>query len=320
MLNRRSASTGIDVGTRSVKLVRVDEGPKGSRVTHWGHEEIFTEEADRSRAASQALNRLLSRLRLSRRSLGRVAVAIGSPDVILRQVNLPPLSEADLRRSLPFEARKHLPLENMPDAVLDFQVLGPARATNGSDAEGVAVLLVAAPRKAKDELLRILNGAGIEPDVIDVEPLPALNALLATRGASDHPEQPMALMDLGGLSRTLAVALPDGEIYIRNLKVPERVLSEENDADVGDLIRETGDTLRFLNVRRRDQSIGELHLCGGSSLSEWLKTKLSTALGVDVKAPDPFLGLELASSATPAPAEKVCMVSAVGLALWWQDA
>jgi Tfp pilus assembly PilM family ATPase len=179
--------------------------------------------------------------------------------------------------------------------------------------------MVAAPRKAKDELLDILRAAGLEPDVIDIAPLPALNALLRSRGTAAGGEEPVALMDLGGLSRVLAVALPGGEVYTRNLKRSGDGSAEGTDEDVTHLIQEAADTLRFLNVRRRGDPIREIHLCGGASLSDVLRERISGSLGVDVRIPDPFAGLEMTAASTPAPAERACMVSAVGLALWWQE-
>jgi len=41
-----------------------------------------------------------------------------------RQVEMPSLSEAELRSSLRYEARQHLPLENLGEAALDCQVIG----------------------------------------------------------------------------------------------------------------------------------------------------------------------------------------------------
>ena len=303
MGKRRGASTGIDVGTESVKLVRLESQNGTPRVTHWGAEPRPEGDSPRETMA-EALRALLRRLDLSARHLGEVATAVGGARCVVRQVTVPDLSEADLRKSLPFEARKHLPLENMTDPCLDFQILGPEALPEGQ--KGRAVLLAAAPRGERNDLLGALAECDIDPDVVDIHPLPAVNAVLAVRGPLDRA---VGVLDLGAASRNLAVVYPGGELYTRRLEVAGEANGELTQA----LVRHLGDTLRFLNTRHRERTLEELFVCGGHAAQTDLVEALALGLGITVLASDPF-GEATFSGDAPSSPERATLVSAAGLA------
>jgi Tfp pilus assembly protein PilN len=97
---------------------------------------------------------------------------------------------------VPFELESHLPFEH-EDAVVDHQVL----ATH----DGQALVLAAlAPKAAVREHLDALAAAGIEPRVVDVAALGALNLLADGNGGRtafvtlDHDRGMVALLEGGG--------------------------------------------------------------------------------------------------------------------------
>jgi type IV pilus assembly protein PilM len=341
--------TGIDLGHHAVKLVRLELSGVGTpRLTHWGVEEVSEPESDRPGARAEALNALLRRLGLRVRQLGRIASAVGGPDVYLRQVSMPRLTPELLRNALPYEAKKHLPLDSLVHPCLDFQLLNGTPAFEGRDAEKTQeVLLVAAPQARRDDVLEELERAGIQPEVLDAQPLPALNAVLAAyppeSGAGWH-----ILLELGARSSVLAAVLADGSFYSRPLDftgdaltrilkaeleldqaAAERVKRElrefERGAPVGlldspleILVREIRETLRFLTVRRRNLEPGRIFLSGGSGLLPGLRDTLADALGVEVVYPDPFQGVLAEPGSRPGPAESPWLIGALGLARWWE--
>jgi type IV pilus assembly protein PilM len=348
MLSRRSVVTGIDVGHQAVKLVRLENGgPVRLRLTHWGVEEIPATGDVTMQDRALALARLLTRLKLNPRQLGKVAVSIGGRDVYLRQASVPRLSPEDLRRALPYEAKKHLPIENVTQPCLDFQVLNGAQNHQGeADENTQEVLLVAAPEALRIQTLDVLERVGIHPDILDAQPLPTINAVLTAFPPPDDSGW-IVILELGAHSSVLAAVLPDGCFYSRPLEftgnsltaaIEDQLELDRADAEIlkrelggpdageGDalveasvraLARELEETIRFLKVRKRGYSVSKVYLCGGGALLHGLQEKLSEAIGVEVVRPDPFDDVA-SGNGRPDPSETPWLVGALGLARWWE--
>jgi Tfp pilus assembly PilM family ATPase len=312
--------TGIDLGTGTVKLAR-GEGDSCLRViTHLGLEDWDPAgSGDDVSRASGALRRLLSRLGLARGKLGRIATAVPGEESSIREVIMPPLTEAELRRALPFEARNHLTLDIMSDPVLDCQVLGPAPAAEPDGPEQVRVLLAAVPRERRDFPLQVLARLGLEPEVVDLEPMASLNALLGA-ARSIPPEQPLAVLDLGGRQAVLHITRCAGGFLSR--PVGPGVPSGAGDAtwstyadELATWIRET---MTFYRGRYR-QEVGSIHLAGGGALRPGLPDRLSQGIDQLVSLLDPSLGLKVEVGGEVAAAGAPRFVTACGLCRWWDN-
>ena len=233
----------------------------------------------------------------------------------MRQVVLPPLTEEELRRALPFEARKHLPLESLKEPCLDFQVVGDAPASDAAGAPGKEVILVASPRAHRDEVLRILDSVGIDPVAVGAEPLPAVNAVLdaypleAGNGAR-------VVLDLGAESSVLAAVAPTGDLYVRTMEFTCEGPADRSAEDCArNLAFELEETFRFLAVRQRVRQVTRVHLCGGGTLIPGLKERIADILGTELVPVDPLANIRTEGTA-PGAEDRVRLVSAVGLAAW----
>lgn len=316
MLSRRAATTGIDLGRHTVKLVRLEPGV-GDRpiLSHWGVEPVDRSVPDRMQARASALSALLRRVGLKSRQLGSVYSAVGGRDVCVRQVVLPPLTEDELRRALPFEARKHLPLESLKEPCLDFQIVGDAPVGEGGEAPGKEVVLVAVPRAQRDDVLRILDSVGIDPVALGAEPLPAVNAVLDAYPL-EAGNGVRVVLDLGAESSVLAAVAPGGDLYVRAMEFTCEGPAERSPEDCArTLAFELEETFRFLAVRQRIRHVARVHVCGGGALVLGLKERIAATLGVELVPVDPLVNIQVQGDAPPAE-DRVRLVSAVGLAAW----
>ena len=317
MFTRRSATTGIDVGLRTAMLVRTESTGSEPLVTHWGIER-FPESDGSAAATSEALSRLLKRLGLKPRDLGRVATAAGGTLAVVRQAGLPPLDLPDLKQALPYEARKHLPLDNIKKPGLECQVLPETALSETDRAEGkLPVLLAALPQTERAYLLESLAGCGVEPDVMDIHPLPEVNAMLAAHTPSVTDPVALGVLSLTDRAQAVAVVYPGGELYTRTLEQNGNPTLSE--AGIQHLIRQIGDTLRFLNTKNRTYPVREFFLCGWDAADEGLREIVATAIGVPMNLPAPFRGMRLQPPA-PEPSEGSLLAAAVGLSQWWREA
>jgi len=304
-----SIRTGIDFGATSVKLVRGAGRGRLDAVTHLGVEPVAGADAQ---AAGAALRRLLDRLGLRRSQLGRIAVAAAGPEIACREVSVAAMGKDTLARALPFEARRHLELETMVQPVVDFQVLGTIPDAHGADGQ-IRVLFAAAPRTVRDFPVEALRVAGLEPDVVDLEPLAALNALAGSGAIAGVGEHAVGLLDLGSARAMLHVWGPEGGLLSREVGPAAGVGG--GDVWSGGLTGAVRETIVFFRGRFRREVV-HLYLTGGGSAAPGLVEALGAALGLDVTVFDPLPGLALPGGDT---AEGPRYTVACGLCRWWDS-
>lgn len=207
MLGREAGAkrslVAIDVGTRAVHAVRAkNEGGtlvlEGFRVVHG---------VGRDTTVADALREVLE-LRLAREP---VAIAISSPEVTIRRIEVPPMTPKELREALPWEARRHI-AGLSDDAILDAQVLS-AQSSDGNGPMGV--VLVAIPRALYDEITDTTSTLGISTEFIDVGALAAMNAVLRDR--ADFVAGPVALLELSADVGWFSIFAPNDLTLFRDL-------------------------------------------------------------------------------------------------------
>lgn len=312
----RTIRTGIDIGTTSVKLVRGTGRDRVEVVTHAAIEEFGPVGPDGAAAAAgaaagAAVTRLLGRLGLRPKQLGRVATAVGGPELACREVAIAAMDDDILEQALPFEARRHLELDAMAHPVLDCQVLGPAPDQPGQ----LRVLFAAVPRAVRDVPVQALAEAGLEPDVVDLEPLAGLNAVLGAGGGVRGDEEAFGLLDLGGDRTMLSLWSPSGGLMSREiLAAADGVAGDPWNGGLTAGIRET--VVFYRGRYRRD--VGRLHLVGGGALRPGLADSLATALDLPVDVLDPLQGLSLEPAFTGDARDSGARLAvACGLCRWW---
>jgi Tfp pilus assembly PilM family ATPase len=319
-LSGKNARTGIHLETASIKLARGEGRWRVERFTHLGVEEIKRPEQGRDpAAAAAALARLLARLGLKKRNLGRIAVSIGGAETTCRQVVMPPLTEEEIARALPFEARKHLDLEGMESPVVDFQVMGPAGDSTAGPEQQQLVLFAAAPKAVRNYPLDTLRQAGLEPDVVDLEALAGLNALISSRPEQIENDGTAGLLYLGSDRSALHLWNRSGGLLSREIGggIPAND-SGHSGIDISrQLAPSARETLTFFQSRSR-RNLDRLFLSGNGAALPGVSENLSAALEIQVEVLDPLGNL----AAEARPRESVTLVparfaTACGLCRWW---
>lgn len=284
MFGAREIVTGIDLGSAAVKLVRIQKAASGHQLLNVGIAELTEgSDADWEARSTTALRELLAAQKLRSKELGMVVAGVGGPSVHLRQVEMPLLSEAELRSSLRYESRQHLPLENIAQAALDCQVIGD---TIVEKEDRQSVLMVGAPEPLVQARVRVLRGAGLEPEVVDAVPLALLNALSAGEPEAVAAGSTIAIIDLGRSSTALVLSRRGGVVYCR--QVPS--VSGNGKADPAQqaealtrAFRETAQFYGQLNTRR---PVDRIYLVGGGAREGDLTQRLGAATGIPAEVLD----------------------------------
>lgn len=138
-----------------------------------------------------------------------VHLAVGNQKVIVRNIDMPVMTEEELRGAIEFQAQDYIPIP-VEEAVLDFQIIGKGVAADGAPRQ--EVLLVAAQRAMIGMFTAAVKQAGLKVAGIDISSMALVRALIPPRSfLADVSEGPVcrAIADISSSVSTLVVAVDD---------------------------------------------------------------------------------------------------------------
>ena len=174
--NKKSkAIVGLDIGSSTVKAVEMKSAGKGYRVAAFGMEPVPPDSIVDGAiidgtAVADAIRRLFERHKFQTKD---VAASLSGNAVIVKKINLPMMTDAELADSIYWEAEQYIPFD-IQDVNLDYQVLSPAAGEGGSGS--MEVLLVAAKKDKIADYTGVIAQAGRTPVVVDVDVFALQNA------------------------------------------------------------------------------------------------------------------------------------------------
>ena len=213
-LLRKERAVGLDVGNGAVKALALERRRSEVVVVRRGVAPVETgDAADLGRAIHAAL--------ADAGADGEpVIAAVGGPDVVIRQLSLPPVPKA---RILPALELQHRELGLLPprEAVMDAQILRKSR----KDVAANEILSVSVPRPRLEERMRVFQQAAVNVMMLDVEPLALLNGAIHLTGL-DAGEL-LVLLTVGHQNSVLCLFSEQGPVVARYLDVGAESFSEQ---------------------------------------------------------------------------------------------
>jgi len=294
---------GLDIGSGFVKVVEVDHSGDQPEVVRVAMRPLLPDAIVEGEImdyglVSDAVQGLVMDMGIKKPD---VVTAIGGRDVIIKKIEMDRMKESDAREVIRWEAEKHVPFD-IKSVELDFQILDP-------DGEGLLmqVLLVAAKRELVDNKVGLLQDAGVNPVVIDIDAFALHNAF--QHNYPDSTEGIIALVNVGHETTNVNILengvpiltrdIPFGSRKIREDLQRERGLTAEQAEDVVQA-RETVHDLEgfvassadevavgierasaFLMTRGDGDSVGKIYLSGGGAripgMAETLGKRMNVA-------------------------------------------
>jgi type IV pilus assembly protein PilM len=123
-----------------------------------------------------------------------VAIGVANQKVVVRQVDLPWLPEAELKKSLPLQVQDFIPIP-VEEAILDYHAV--EEVTDDAGARLLRVLLVAATREMVLATVRTVTRAGLDPVLVDLTPFAVLRALVPAEEVGMASVPADAIVDVG---------------------------------------------------------------------------------------------------------------------------
>ncbi len=211
----KESIVGLDIGSRFIKAVEIEPTSNGWEFTNAGIIDA-PEDAVKDGVVMNITETAASIRNLLKESgikaTGAVSAISGS-QVIVRQVDFPTMTEEALRKSIKYEASRHI-TSSMDDSVVEFEILGPA------NNEGhMNVMLVAAPIEMVESRVKVIETAGLEPLAIDVEAFALIKSLVEFYSSDEFLQKTVAILDMGS-SNTDVNIMRKGEFALtRNIPI-----------------------------------------------------------------------------------------------------
>ncbi len=310
LFGRKKTSIGLDIGSGFVKVVEVDHSgtqPEVSRVAMRAllPDAIVEGEIMDYGLVSETVRGLFEQLGIKN---AEVVTAIGGHDVIIKKIQMDRMKESDAREVIRWEAEQHVPFD-IKSVELDFQILNPH-----DDGMQMEVLLVAAKRELVDNKVGLLQDAGINPVIIDVDAFALHNAF--EHNYPEAREGIIALVNVGHETTNVNILengvpiltrdIPFGSRRIREDLQRERGLTAEQAEDVVQA-RETVEDLErfvdasadeiavgierasaFLMTREDGETLGKIFLSGGGARVPGMVESLGRRMNVETRLVNPF--------------------------------
>ncbi|MDQ1445593.1 MAG: hypothetical protein QOI20_2057 [Acidimicrobiaceae bacterium] len=317
---------GLDLGTYAVRAVELQVGGQPTLVRFaqvtLPPGAIRDGEVADVGAVSAAIKRLWSEGGFKTK---RVVVGVANQRVIVRQAELPQMTEQDLRAALQFEAQELIPIP-VEDAILDSQILEELVSPDGEPR--MRILLAAAQRDMVRTHLAAVQGAGLSATAVDVIPFALVRSLFdRTTQSFTTDGSAEAIVCIGGgvtnvvvheqgIPRFVRVLLVGGddvtEAIARDLDVDlDSAEDLKRRADIGSgdaslaragqvvsdrlspLVEEIRGSLDYYLAQSQSSPIGRVLVTGGGSRLPGLMERLQSQLGGRVEPAHPLAGLKI---------------------------
>jgi type IV pilus assembly protein PilM len=185
---------GLDIGSANLKAVQVEAHKNSFRVVRAAQQKTPPGAVrdgvilDRD-AVAAGIRQMLKTAGIT----GNAAVmAVAGPTVVVRQITLPKMTEAALRKSARYEASKYISA-NIDDSAIAFDIIGTVK----DDPNLMNVMLVAAPREMVESRIDVVERTGLDAVSVDIEAFALQRALVDCNHMKYSDDALRAIVDMG---------------------------------------------------------------------------------------------------------------------------
>lgn len=337
---------GIDISTSSVKLIELSKTGNAYKVESFAAEAMpFNAITDKVIMDLDSVGNAVRKVvkRASPRTK-HAAVAVGG-QVMTKTIQMPAsLTDKELGEQIELQADQYIS-QPLDEVAFDYEILGVSKA----DPDLMDVLLVAARRDNIEKLQAVLDIAGMDASVIDVEVYAVENAckLISHQMTDEGVDRTIGLVDFGAATTTFTVLHDRRIIYSYNTDFGGKQLTEEImrhygltyeeagkakkegglpnnykieilDPFVDDMAQAVNRSLQFYQSSTSEhQHLDQILLCGGCAAIPGAAERITGKLNTPTIVSNPFGRMKLSSRAKSQYVENeaAALLVACGLAL-----
>ncbi|RPJ83056.1 MAG: type IV pilus assembly protein PilM [Deltaproteobacteria bacterium] len=314
LFGKKDHLVGLDIGSRTIKVGEVDSSSAGQTLLKFGALDIAPGiiEEDGIKNPEGAADSIRQLFKLYNVKEQNVAISVGGYSVIVKKINVQSMSEEQLQETIHLEAEQYIPFD-INDVNLDFQILGGSE----SNPSQMSVLLVAAKKEMVSDYLHVIELAGLNPCIVDVDAFALQNIFEANYEATENC---VALIDIGANKTSLNIMKNNASVFMRDVSLgcsqinhkivsqidcsieeSEEIKHNENQdridpEDLNDIIStvvsgwttEIRRALDFFYSTYPEDQISKIILSGGGSNIKEFRKLLSVQTSTDVSIINPF--------------------------------
>jgi len=211
--SKKDTLVGLDIGSRSLKAAEISESKRGRELKRFGiteipHGAIEDGTINDPEVVAESIRQLFKAYNIKERN---VAISIGGYSVIVKKIAVQTMDEEQLQETIHFEAEQYIPFD-ISDVNLDFQILGQ----NETNPNQMDVFLVAAKKEMVNDYVNLVNLAGLNPCIVDVEAFALQNTFEANY---DNAGDNVALIDIGASKTSLNILKGNNSVFMRDVSL-----------------------------------------------------------------------------------------------------
>ncbi len=205
-LNLKPEAFGLDISDLSLKIIKLKPRSRGLpslrgkkkggdfQLASFGEEKIKPgiikegEIKDEKSLVKIIQDSVVKSVKGKKLNTNYVSVSLPEEKAFLQVIQMPRMSEEDLRSAVIYEAENYIPLP-IEQVYLDFQII-PSLFNH---LDHLDILIAALPKKIVDSYLFCLKTAGLQPTALEIESLAISRALIK----NEISNCPILLIDLG---------------------------------------------------------------------------------------------------------------------------
>lgn len=204
-------SFGLDIGVNSIKVAHLSQEKEKFKLLSFGKTKmpvhLQSELEDDQQKIAEAIKKLLLDSGIKVRG---VVISLPESQVYSRVVELPSLSEAELKGAIKWEAEQYIPIP-IDKAILDYQIV--RRTSQEEKNKTMEIFLVAAPKSLVEKYMRILKLVDLQPLALETELISVCRTLVRNSQKETHK----LIINIGSLSSDLAITFGDQIVFTRSV-------------------------------------------------------------------------------------------------------
>lgn len=306
---------GLDIGSSSLKLVEIADGPEGYSLAG------FTQLPLPRGVITEGLindplvltGKIKELVKQSGCKARNVVTSLSGYSVILKKIGFPVMDEESLRELISDEIEKYLPFGDMKEVNFDFQILGDSEAGPGQ----MEVLLAAAKKEVVISYIEAIQKAGLEVVIMDVDSF-ALETMYE-ENYDFGPDDVVILVNIGASMTNINVLRGGVSIFTRDFSLGGNSITEyirdkrglsleeaekmklgiwkqKGESPAGDdmdhcaesLLLEIERSVDYFRSTYPGKYIKQVLLCGGSAKYPGMDTTLMQRLNIACEIANPF--------------------------------
>jgi type IV pilus assembly protein PilM len=171
---------------------------------------------------------------------------------------MPYLSEEDMAKTIPFEARKYVPIP-LSEVILDWSIINVTQEKSGLPAQGsgqggarpptVEVFLVAVPKEETGRYQSIMKNAGLDLRALELENSALIRALVG------NDLSPVAIINIGGRSTSILIVDGGFERISHNYEIGGFEITKSIARSLGISLHRAEELKRSFGIKTADSNI-----------------------------------------------------------------